>query len=681
MRLSNEREVIQFDQASEQAYMPVKYELLRRDLISMCMYEGAQWTVINDPVIGSNGQVITRLVPNMNPDVAKIRVTRNRIAKFIQMVAAATFPEQIDADVQPPDRGANQPNVYLSQVCEDGLNALVDSSRYLAAARSANFFRCITGAWGIGLTARKTDTPVVMMGQQIASGSSVIEAFDFPELNLTLDPANINPDLHRHDYVTYSDIWTADKVRRVFGIQLDESKLPTIGSLTPLQMGMSTITSRRLFSHFITYSRTKGTRVKQLHVRGDDGTFRQMFILLETSPGQVRIINADNPESPYGGDGMPLTLLTAHRRGDRAGWIGDVAMMKEDQDWANLMYTIMARQALASGSPKIMADMRSVTGMQGKTPETFSQQFTSNSGQVVFYQGSDRNQNIAPPQVISSPPPQAFYPQMIEQTELEMRNQAHISEAQQGVLKSHVPASYANRVMDAAARVHDARVKEDIDRHNQILPVLLGTGVRLAKSYSPGVIQTLTRSGFDEQDLGEFMSMDGNDLPVNIQTREASIRFRSNTERRQDLQQAVIFQSIDPAEYRTIMARDLDSPITVDDGWYNAQANRAAMRVLAGEEWQPKPLGRYAVFYIEAFRRSLAGLSKKNEQVDPDAGQRLMRAIVSQQEANAAEAMLAQGAGLAQPQAQPETSVETGPPESASLNELASQIESGAAVL
>ena len=101
-----------------------------------------------------------------------------------------------------------------------------------------------------------------------------MEAFDFPATNLTLDPANCNPDLHRHEYVIYSDIWTANKARRVLGITLNDDELNTVGQLSPLHQELSRLTSGRLFAQYVLYSRTKGVKVHQMHERGDDGQYR-----------------------------------------------------------------------------------------------------------------------------------------------------------------------------------------------------------------------------------------------------------------------------------------------------------------------------------------------------------------------------------------------------------------------
>lgn len=672
MRIANPKEAIEALKDRNAAFSPLRGEQARRDMMAMCYYEGVQWISRVDSGVASATATTTqsplaRLLPQWNPDVGRLRVTANRVARFIQKAAAATFPQQIDAEVVPPPRMADAAGIYRAQVCEDSLNALIDDSRFVAALRAANFQRCVTGAGGVGLTIRHN--------QQ--TGSSFMEAFDFQATNLTLDPANYNADLHRHDYVIYSDIWTADKARRVLGIKLDDNDLMTIGQLSPLHQELARLTSGRLFAQYALYSRTKGVKVVQMHERGDDGLYRQMFIFVEKKPGSPELVNADNPLSPYGGDGMPLILLTGHPRGDKFGWIGDVAMLKDDQDAINLWKTIQFRQAYAAGSPKIVADRRGYSAALGKSPEAWAQQYTSASGSLIEYDsGTDPRRQANPPQYLQAPPPQPYFQQAILDAEVEMREQVHRAELNMGVVKSHVPASADLRARQAADEVFGQRVQNDIEKIEQLLPVALGTTIMLAQQMSPTVLQTLQRGGLNEQDFGELLTMDPVNLPVRIKVRESSIRYRSQDTRKQDLLTALQFQQIGGPELRRAMARDLDSALTDDDGFFSAEAERAAMAVIAGQPWQPMPLGQYSAFFIEAFRR---GLMSREAKSNPAIRQGLIQAIVSQQEADAANAAIAAGSTV---MGQRNGSGEdANAPETAGLDELASLVDQQQAVL
>jgi hypothetical protein len=183
------------------------------------------------------------------------------------------------------------------------------------------------------------------------------------------------------------------------------------------------------------------------------------------------------------------------------------------------------------------------------------------------------------------------------------------------------------------------RVREDIERHEEMLRNLQGTMIRLAKMGNPSTLKILERAGFDGADMQAFAAQDENDPPCCIKIRESSVKYRSNEEKKQDLMFGVQSQAISATEYRRAMASDLDTPLTQDDAFMGKEANRAAMRCLAGRPWQPIPLGQYQEQFIMAFRKAL--LSPRAMQ-NPQIGQLLIVAIQSQMQVGQIEMQMSQ---------------------------------------
>lgn len=619
MNLSSPKEAEQFLHESLVSYQPVRSALIMRTAVDRCMYEGIHWLEPGGdfPRTAATG----RRSPNWNPDGPKgLRATVNRIIPLIRESAAATYPDRMEFTIHPPDRDMGIEQAERAQVLESMLNIAVDHTGYLKTARTANIRRCIDGTRGIGLR-------IKMVQSDVGNGPEpdhLITAFDFDSTRLTLDPFNQNGDLRRHEYVIYSDVWTRHAVRVTYGLDIPEDECATIGELMRLELELNRMSENRLYANLPKYSKTKGVFVHQLHVRDDNGYFKQMFIGFTTakSPDKVRWVNMDNPESPFGGYGLPMVLLRGAERPDSMWSMSDVYLIKDDQDRINLLNTFTFRQLQANSAFKHIMPIEGIDGDR----DNVTNQFNNRVGGVLFYKSGTRDKPIQPPQLLTYPQPQPFVTELANMFEASQRKMVHRHEVTTGNTKSHVPNETFQSALNQAGQVLGNRVREDMDAHEQLMYTLTGTIVKLANEGSPSILAMLGAHGFDADDFSQVARTDPYEMGVHISLRESSIRYVSKEEKEQRLWSAVQAQAISPLKLRVALA-DMDTPLDDTDRAMMAAARKAANRVLMGEEWMPVMLGEHAEMFLSEFRRAMVDRRAVN---DPQAKLRLDRAIQNQ---------------------------------------------------
>lgn len=642
----NPEAVADFHKQATLSYSPLRLELSRRMAVDMAMYSGSQWVYQGRfPGDHTSNNYLNFAPANWSPNTRDLRVTVNRIARLVQKAAAATFPDEFEVDVSPPERGGDVSGSVLTDLTTDVVNVALDRCGLLSAWTNANFLRSVSGAWCIGMHIRQSDVEVDPgTGQPMVMADRSIEAFDFPAVHLTVDPAAMKLELNRHEYVGYSDVWSGDKIARVFGIKIPEDQLTPIGNLVPVFMDINRLTQGRLFGHYVAHSKTLGARVHQWHVR-EGNRFSKMYVGLELKGVPFRVMNFDNPVSPFGGTGLPFMLLTGHRRADGYGWIGDVAMLKDDQDRINMINTLMFRMLVKNAGWQFLVDKRTIPG--GKTPEAYAAEYNNAVAGFIPYEGRSREQNAEPPRMIQYPTPPPFLQELVNTYEGAMREGVHRAEANFGELQTHIPDSSFRRALEEAGEVLGQRVREDLRKGNEFVRTLLGTTVKMVQEGRPAPINALMEDGFEQGDIEHILTMDPYNPPCRVHIRESSIRYRSLQAKRADLDGAMQRQALSPFEYRMGYAK-LDVPIIGDDRYYLTEAKKAAYRVLMGEEWSPVPLGVYSAIFMAEFRKALLD---PRARTDRSTQQRISNAIIMQLQADAAEqAMRAQIMGQGQPQ-------------------------------
>lgn len=618
---ANPKEAEQFVDDTWNAGSMPRQALGSRTFVNRCMVEGIQWLGNGLDLQMNTGT--NRRVTNWNPDSPQIVATINRITKLIHETSAATFPDRIELEIPPGDRDTGIEGAMKATVMEAVANAMVDCTGYISAAREANYRRCIDGTYCMGWDIVVNDRELKLRnGGTTTVQDQVLRAIAFPSTELTLDPLQQKPDLQDHEYVIHSRVWPVEKLRRMFGIQIDDNDLQTCGQLMGMEMYANAFTMNRLYANMALYSRTKGARVYQVHQKDEHGRFSTMLVGYKTVKGW-QWINFENQQTPFGGCGLPMMMLHGYRRPDSMWSVSDVAMLKDDQDRLNLLNTFFYRILQAHAGAQWLIPKKS---MKGQDSDEFKSQFNNRVGGAIEYDTGPDNKN-PPPQLVRYADPPQFIQESIARGQADMREQVHRPDITQGATKTHVPNSSYQAALQGANQVLGNRIREDLTRHEWLLNVGLGTTVKLAQEGSPSILGNLQRAGLDEQDFAIVASSDPYYPVQEIRVRESSIKYESSEQKEERLWKAVQLQTVtDPMKVRMALAA-LDTPLDGDDKAFFQAAQKATTRIIMGEEWQPYQLGEYTGMFLTAFRRAMGGTQAVR---DPEVRARLDRAINAQ---------------------------------------------------
>jgi len=626
MIVNNEREALQLLREQRSASEQTRRDLLTRSVIDQAYFEGAQWVSSR----GAYGSAkVGRLLTSYSPDSPKLRVTLNRVTHNVLRVTASTHPDAFNIDVQPSGQRAGPEDWHLADLFEQVLHDASRGARFLAAARTANHRRCICGTYGIGFSLDSRTVERNVDGEDREVPDVRLRAITFPPERLSLDPSVDDQDLLAHDVVIYSDIWTKQQAEKTYGIELEDNELVEIGSLASHEIAMHGLIGGKLYDRYRQDSKRKGVVVHQMHVRTEDGRHGQMFVVVEAGR-EKRVVNADDPSTPFGGNAMPLALIRGHKRANVHWGLSDVAMLRADQDLLNLHATLYNRVLQAAGRPKWMVD-KAALDSRGASAEDVRGTLNNEVGGVIFYNGGSRGERHNPPQMVDTPGPQPHLVEGQRRHEDAMRTQAFRAEGHLGGTKSHVPDASFQRALEEADMPVGIRMGEDLETYGALLHCLLGTEIESVRAGSFSTLRRLARLGIDATGIGRMVQTDADDPPVTIRIRESSVRYRSPLRRRQDLENSVALGATDATEYRLAMASDLDTPVWRSDGAWAEHADRIARSVLLGEEFEGIPAGPIAGSWILQSLR-LAMVDPRAEQ--PETRQRLLRAIAAQQQAN-----------------------------------------------
>lgn len=626
MKFATPKDVLEYSRERREAYRSVLGELERRITMDVMYYGGMQWgRYAADPFSHAGG--VARIRGDINPDSQRLRVTFNRTTLNVQRAAVTTFPQKIEAEVFPPDRDCGIESVVRAQVLEDALGVVMDAANYHAVRCDVNFQRSIWSSYGVLIQLRRKAAKVHLYGSATEVPSTEIKAQPIDPTRLVLDPYNGERDLREHEFVEIRSVWTARKIREMLGIKaIDEDRLMTIGKLCPFQMGLNRITDNQMFGQYRAMSETKGAVVSQLHLKDDSGRHGLMFVTLEMGDEEPRVINFDDPYTPFGGCGLPVVLFHGHRRTDGPWGISDVSMMKDNQDRLNLAETWKNRHSQRNAGFQFAVDRNSM-GRNGKEDEEFKSSLSNTVGGTIFYNGGTRDRPGSAPQLVKYPDMNSSLLEMARQYEDAMLDDVHRARVNTGETKSHVPFSVHQAALEQADQVLGARVFEDVKADNQVLDVMLGTLVKCVKEYSPCTLGLLRSKHFDESDLAILFDCDPVRLDCDVKVREGSVRYRSPESRRAELRDARDKEVITAAQYRMAMVRDTDTPLTNDDKFFQRRSDRIALDVVAGAEWTPVDMGEYGDWLLAAFRR--ARLDRAATE-NPETAARLDRAIMGQ---------------------------------------------------
>lgn len=646
MRFNTDEELFGFIESRKRDTMNLRAILAINMAIYSSYFQGTHWIkqVLSPDRTGQYG----RLLSSFNPNDRNMLIHDNEITRLTIKAIAATYPSEINVDVQPSPRDMGVVNMERMQLQEDLLSFSIQSSGFPEAARQANHQRGICGTWGVGFRIDVSETPIELNGTMVPAKTRHIRAFDFDPTRLMLDPACNKRDLREHDEVVYHDTITKVGIQRQFGITVPDDELRPIGTLTRNEQNAFAITEGKLFDRYQRDSMTPGAKYYQVHVRGMDGSFRECYVVLELANRKLWI-NKENPVTPFGGCGMPFGLIYGHRRGESMWGISDTAMLKEGQDKRNTLLTLLFRHIAKHAGYQWVVDKRWFGTGRTVDDEKIKGYLTNMVAGVVIGGGSN-DRNVQAPVLSQTPPPQGFIADTLVQIGQSMRENVFRSEGNFGGLKSHVPDSSFQSALEEAGQVLGIRVNEDIKgTYEPLVPVLLGTQLGHIQNGSAGTLAQLQQDGFDAEDFGEFASMDPQYPPCRINVNEASIRYRSPDAKRQQLREAAQMQIIGPDDFRMGMA-SLDSPTSDNDQYMSTEINKAVARLLLTGEFEAEPLGQYNKWMVQTLQKALFD---KRCKANPQLKQMVREAIVQQTQVGMQEMMMNDPALMAQQQAQP----------------------------
>ena len=634
-----DKELFEFTQDARRAYEATNAALQREHALVMSYYEGHGWAKIAGAYKGR----MVWLETDGDPDSRMLRVANNISSKNVQRAAVATQPVRIDVDVMPPDRKAGIISAAQCQTYEDTINELIEASRFTQALADANFTRSVCGSAGIGWCMIPSVQRMPGEDGYVEVPDVQLEAEWFFVTELVLDPRCMERDLSKHEYVIRSKGWTIGKINRVFGqllkdrgIKIDPDKLQTMDQLATLEIDINTQSQNRLFSAYKFESKTKGAIVHQIHRKRDNsgyGRFDLYDVLIELPNNATNLGNLGNKQyvrltkdgenmSPFGGDGLPLAVIHGHRRSDSMWGIGDQKMLVDTQERENRNQTYLERQLQANSQKNWLIDLRTMG--KDKSSDALRRRITNAVGGIITYESGMGQDKGNVPHLVTHPAPQGFILEQSDRHERQARENIHRAEGHFGELKTHTPDASLQRAMDEASQVLDMRVHETKVVTERMLMNGLATICKRVQEQSPATLSWLVSRGFDEIDLATLAQTDSNIPAYSIRVRDSSIRLRSYAAKKMDLDAAAQLQQIDAPTYRREMV-ELDTPLLQSDREFQSSFTRFAKMVLAGEEWQPIPLGQRSDDLIEAFRRALI-----DRAAAPEAKARLTRAIQGQ---------------------------------------------------
>jgi hypothetical protein len=627
---SNPQQIREFVRERRDAFRFIREELACDVALNCAYYEGLQWLYTRGQM---GSRKIGRVLTDYTPDAKKLRVTANVITTHTIKAISTTFPNEIECNCFPMEHDLDTSSLTRAGTLETLLNCAIGRAGYLAARQKVNELRSIMGAAVVGLALDRRMVRVETPSGAVTVPDIRVRAFAADPTRLTLDTSVESRNLLDHEDVIYSQPMSGRAIQRRYGIQLKDEQMRPLGDIARYETQLAEITNGRLYSSYASCSKVPGAMVHQAHLKDDAGRFGRMFIVIEVAEGEW-LVHGDSDESPFGGEGLPLALFTAHPRTNGVFGIGDVAMQRGAQDLRNLAKSQYFRQVQRAMGHQILVDRKAFG--ENVADETIANKVHNGVGGLIIWQSGRREQNIQPPQPIFINPPDRSILDAGELESNQARENVFRAEVNFGRTKSHVPNATYNLAVDEADQVLGVRVKGDIENDLRLLPVLLGTEVDAVRGGGPGAINYARRLGFGPEELAVVAQTDPADPPVRIKVRESSIRYRSHASRKQDLDLALERQTLSPERYRMTLAEDLDAPAVEEDRRMALEAARWAMRIIAGATWEPIPLGEYSAFFIAAFRRAMLDKAALS---DPEARQRLREAIMLQQQAQIEEAM------------------------------------------
>ena len=675
----NPIEVLERIEELREASRTIQSDIAMYGALGVAYAHGKHWKGMSNTVGGD--VIIDQWDENWDIETREIRVVDNKIGPLLRKMQADLNPTKIESEVTTPQHLWGTRHNRLSTICERILNGVEEDAGFTRASKYASFMRCIHGSYLIvaELAQKKqsisTDIARNPDGTPVEVNDQWIRWTTAPLTDLVWDPSNVNPDLAEHDVLMLDQIKTVEKFEAMFGpvedYGIDRDSLPTVEELAPYYSRAADLTGTSLHLSYSTFKKSKAVRFTTLLERDprDPTTWDRCFFVVDTSSKEVKgrgkVLNFDNPVSPFGHHGRHIFKIDCFPRADSLSGAGAPHVMMTTQDLINMLRSIQFQAISAQVHGQWLVDKQTVD------PDEFMNKLNSGTGSVLQWD-SRGPENRKPPQMVSMGNVDNNLLLMTNDLVNGMRDQVHLTGSNLGIGKTHVPQQYAMRLMEEAGSVKDLIIQSDVRVYSDLLKVTLGTIRSIMDKPNRMLKRLIDLHGVTQNDIKVFHELDPKLIKLTVRAREKSITSRSLVEREQQLSQALQMQTITPQEYWIGMATEIKQPILDIHDQMVSWCNRSIEQVVNGEEWQgvsaiDPSLFKYCV------NKALMGL----DYVIPEDRiiiERLNRAVLMQltvsAETSAAEQSVIQGVQQQnqQPQLQGEPSI-PGPQPGVSLGQ------------
>jgi len=645
-----------------------EHQMLRADLavysaLGVSYAHGKQWKGMDSSNFGD--LIIDEWEENYDLQTRELRVVDNKVGPLLRRMQADLNPTKIEAKVSTPRHLWGLKENQLANTCEKLLLGIEEDAQFTKAAAHASFMRCIEGShlMVIELSQKKKSIRKEVIKNKDGSPVEVNDRWlrwtTAPLTDLVWDPSNIHPDLTQHTVLMLDQVKTIKRFEEMFGpiekYGVKEEDLPTLDEIAPYYSQAADITGTSLHIAYNAYRKEKAVKVITLLERDprDPTIWPTCYFILDTSSRETKsrgkVLNMDNPKSPFGHHGRNIFKLDCFKRSDSVSGAGAPHVMMTTQDLINMLRSIQMQAVSAQVHGQWLVDKQTVD------PDEFMNKLNSGIGSVLQYD-SRGPENRKPPQLVSMGNVDNNLLLIANDLSNGLRDQIHLSGANLGIGKTHMPQQYALRLLEEAGAVKDQLITADVNTYGDMLKVTLGTIRDIMDTPNRMLKRLIDVHGFTKEDLVGFKKLDAKLIRFNIFAREKSIISRSVAERQQQLTEALQAQTITPQEYWIGMATDIKQPILNSHDDIINWCNRAVEQIVNGEEWQGVSSIDASVFKY-CINTAVTGLDYTIPE-DKEIIERLNRAVLIQftvsAEAAMAEQQILQSAMPQQPGPEPQ---------------------------
>lgn len=549
-------------------------------------------------------------------DDEPLRTTLNKITKAIVQLAAGSNFAGIEVGALPKHFSDEPDDVVRADVVRRVANTAVDMTRLVGVSQRANFERYIDGMHGIGIRLRRS--PIVIQGEDGPQETTdyELESFDFDGYALTLDPLIHSRDLRDHPWVIYSEVMTFDAAIKRYGPErlrgIEPDKLRNIASLMPTEMAFWGLSGGRLYTHLSDTHAEKGLFVHELYVRGKRGRFDQYYAAADGlgDAGAV-IINPENGSNPYGGCGMPLTILSGDMRPGEIFSVSAVGSMIDMQDKVNGLESLLWQQLWDYTTNRFIAIDQGWFGRERTSREEIIDQIQNgyafgNSGPAGRFQ---------PPQMTAMPAPNPGLGIESDRYSSHLRETAGQTPLHTGNPQTHTAFSTFQTSLELVEMPEDDRRRDDVSKVEALLEVATGTMIRAAQIGVPTIVDALVEQGMRDEQIGWLREIDPFRLSgIMLRINPELIRTRSRAQARRDLIELLQYGGEENPAVRQALA-ELDFPVFDSDQKVIRYVNEQVAGVLRGQPYDPIPLEGLVEVAKDAIRAGMMSQEAKRPEI------------------------------------------------------------------